>query len=159
MEVIIGMCNRPKLFDVSFGLVVTDELLSHDVGDGEGWRPWNTSVAVNQNSSLFSSILDEIEYLIEKFDNFLTFVIENMIENIVDVLLFFLGEGVLTDRDDSLNFVGFEDMFVDGGVAVSDEEGAELPVVLEDEVGWGVLVVDGLLHRQSITLFEDKLYK
>ena len=153
MEVVIGMGDRSMFFDIVFGLVIGDKLLPHHVGDDEGGGPWNSSIAMEKDSSFFSSILDEFIDLIKELDDFLTLVIEDIVVKILEIFILFFGQGILTNRYNCMNFVRFEDVLVHSRVTISQHEGTILFVLLEDDVPRRIFVIYWFLHRLIITLF------
>ena len=96
---------------------------------------------MEKDSSFFSSILDEFIDLIKELDDFLTLVIEDIVVKILEIFILFFGQGILTNRYNCMNFVGFEDVLVHSRVTISQHEGTILFVLLEDDVPRRIFVI------------------
>lgn len=74
---------------------------------------------MNEDASFFSAFINNFIDFIQKLYNFLTFIIQNVIEQVVNILVFFLGYCILADGDDGLDFMWFKIVFVDRRIAVA----------------------------------------
>lgn len=79
-------------------------------------------------------------------------------QNVFNILLLFLRLTVLSNCYDSLDFVRFQYMFIDARSNISDEKGSHILLLLQDKIGWSILISHCFLHQLFFFVLRAKLF-
>lgn len=114
-ESVIGINTISCSFNFIFGSIIIFMKFVHNIGNHEGRRPRNSSIAMNQYTTIFSPLIDNFVYLIKKLRGyFLRFVIMNVIKVMLTILwqLLLDWHSLLSNRDNCLKIVFFVNFLI-----------------------------------------------
>ena len=139
---IIGVYAAPCQFYFLLRCLIRLIPFLHNIRNHKRRRPRHTRITMHQHPTHLPTLLNHPTHLIKQLTRYLLrLIIMNIIKVVLTVLgkFWFKRHCLLANRDYRLDVVLLVDLLVHGGVAVAQDQGAQLLGWFQDAVAWLIL--------------------